>query len=552
MLQFCASYRFLLLRLASFSRALFCALLVVSASDVLAAPGQLDLTFGRGGTGIVRTNMLSRGTPFIPDIATQTDDKIILTGACGASHCAVRYGVGGDLDADFGDRGFAIYKISTSGYTDIGRRGAIQEDGKIVVVGECESGVGTVAFCTVRFETNGSLDTTYGSFGRTITVVTGEWYDSAREVVIQSDGKIVVSGNCYVRYQGYSHCLVRYRTDGSLDAGFGAGGKVIGSYSGPFDNAGLAVQSDGKILVATSYHDVFVTRFHADGSLDASYGTNGTAQSRFGLTTAYVTTLRLQANGKLLAVGACGSDYSGFDDRICLARFDLTGRFDTSFGTGGVVVSSASGRGSGVRIQADRKIVVSGTCQAAFCVERYTLDGASDLTFGNAGRTLIAKIAQFSDSATGVALQADGKIVVGGKCDGDLCLARFEVGPLAPPICAFNADANLVVDAPTDSLLILRYLLGYRGNALTNGVLGTNPTRTGQALETYLSSLNLDADGDGQVHAMTDGLLILRAMLGLSGDSLTVGAVNTTFVGARNAQQILTWIETTHGVGCLP
>ena len=195
---------------------------------------------------------------------------------------------------------------------------------------------------------------------------------------------------------------------------------------------------------------------------------------------------------------------------------------------------------------------MSGTCAFAFCVERYTLDGASDLTFGNAGRTVIAKIAQFRDSATDVALQADGKIVVGGKCDGDLCLARFEVGPYAPPICAFNADANLVVDAPTDGLLIVRYLIGYRGNALTDGALGANPTRTGAALETYLASLNLDADGDGQAHAMTDGLLILRAMLGLSGNALTAGAVNTSSPTVRNAQQILTWIESTHGVACLP
>ena len=117
--------------------------------------------------------------------------------------------------------------------------------------------------------------------------------------------------------------------------------------------------------------------------------------------------------------------------------------------------------------------------------------------------------------------------------------------------CALNVDANNFIESSTDALIIVRYLLGYRGNALTNGALGTSPSRTGQALESYLASLNLDADGDGQVSAMTDGLLILRAMLGLSGNALTTGAVNTSHPSARNAQQILTCIESTHGVACL-
>ena len=118
--------------------------------------------------------------------------------------------------------------------------------------------------------------------------------------------------------------------------------------------------------------------------------------------------------------------------------------------------------------------------------------------------------------------------------------------------CALNVDANQAVEATTDATLIARYLLGLRGDALTTGALGQNPTRTGQALENHLASLNLDADGDGQSLAMTDGLLILRAMLGLTGDALTAGAVNTAHPNARNAQQILTWIESTHGVACLP
>ena len=103
-----------------------------------------------------------------------------------------------------------------------------------------------------------------------------------------------------------------------------------------------------------------------------------------------------------------------------------------------------------------------------------------------------------------------------------------------------------------DALLISRYLLGFRGTALTNGAVGPNPTRTGQALEDYLGALNLDVDGDGAALATTDGLLLLRAMLGLTGTALTQGATNVAHPNVRNAQQILTWIEDTHGVACLP
>ncbi len=131
-------------------------------------------------------------------------------------------------------------------------------------------------------------------------------------------------------------------------------------------------------------------------------------------------------------------------------------------------------------------------------------------------------------------------------------MIRLKGGPYSPLTCALNADANQTIDPATDALLLTRYLLGYRGEALTTGALGKNPTRTGQALEDYLASLNLDVDGDGQALAMTDGLLMLRAMLGLTGDALTQGATNASHPNVRNAQQILTWIENTHGVACLP
>ena len=156
-------------------------------------------------------------------------------------------------------------------------------------------------------------------------------------------------------------------------------------------------------------------------------------------------------------------------------------------------------------------------------------------------------------------MDSDNRLVLLGGCTRGLgasaekvCLARLKGGPYNPLACALNLDANQTIDPTTDALLLTRYLLGFRGNSLTIGALGQNPTRTGQALETYLASLDLDVDGDGQSFATTDGLLLLRAMLGLTGDALTQGATNASHPNVRNAQQILSWIESTHGVACLP
>lgn len=234
-----------------------------------------------------------------------------------------------------------------------------------------------------------------------------------------------------------------------------------------------------------------------------------------------------------------------------------------SFGTNGQVVGAGSStnpnRAIAVSIQRDGKLVVGGNCGASigwsFCIARFNSDGSVDSGFGTAGRTVVKLDSSLNNSA-GVALQADGQIVLAGSCGNKFCLARFQRGAYDAAQCALNLDANLTIDSATDALLTTRYLLGLRGTALTDGAVGPNPGRSNAEIEAYLADLlaqgKLDADGDGQTLAMTDGLLILRAMLGFSGDALTAGAVNATHPNVRNAQQILTWVESTHGVACLP
>jgi hypothetical protein len=115
--------------------------------------------------------------------------------------------------------------------------------------------------------------------------------------------------------------------------------------------------------------------------------------------------------------------------------------------------------------------------------------------------------------------------------------------------CALDVDGNGDAEARTDGVLIVRYLLGLRGNTLTDGAMGASPTRTGTALEDYIGALNLDLDDDGTVRASSDGLLVMRALRGASGSALVT---NARASNARTADDIRNWIVTTHGTSCLP
>ncbi|MCZ2134898.1 MAG: hypothetical protein LC098_05645 [Burkholderiales bacterium] len=119
------------------------------------------------------------------------------------------------------------------------------------------------------------------------------------------------------------------------------------------------------------------------------------------------------------------------------------------------------------------------------------------------------------------------------------------------PPCALDVSGDNVVSGASDGLLILRYLLGVRGSALIQNVSGIASGVTAPIIEQRIAALNVDADGDGTSQATTDGLLLVRAMLHLTDAALIGNARNTGFGGVRNASQILQWISDTHGASCL-
>lgn len=303
--------------------------------SVVAAPGDLDPNFGRGGTvafGIPGTSTGEVGNA----VALQTDGKTVVVGTADSKIAIMRLNSDGSLDANFGTAG----KITSSvGYE--GNAVALQVDGRIVVAGTAGSGVLMVA----RFLADGGLDQSFGNAGSTtVAVGSGNGLTTALAVTLQSDGKIIAVGRATEPSpQNTNFGVVRLNTDGSLDSSFGNGGKVSTNFPGPngtFDEAhAVAIQSDGKIVVAgvtnsQSTGDTFaVARYLTNGTLDPNFGTNGLITLTLGNRLSAAYAIGLQSTGKIIVSGEVeGNDTSGITGGLMLARLNSDGTLDSSFG----------------------------------------------------------------------------------------------------------------------------------------------------------------------------------------------------------------------------
>ena len=267
-------------------------------------PAALDPTFG--GTGKVTTDF-SGSEDSASSVAVQADGKIVAAGYSypGPDFAVVRYNSDGSLDPSFGGTG----KVTTNVISwDIATSVAIQADGKIVAAGGSGSSGSIDDFALVRYNTDGSLDTSFGGTGK-VTTDFGS-YDSAYSVAIQADGKIVAAGSS-ANTSDFDFALARYNRDGSLDTSFGGTGKVMTDFTASYDFAdSIAIEADGKI-VAAGYtdppkSDFALARYNSDGSLDTSFGGTGKITTDFSRSEAQARSVAIQADGKLVAAGYSG------------------------------------------------------------------------------------------------------------------------------------------------------------------------------------------------------------------------------------------------------
>ena len=408
----------------------------INLSDLNEANDPPTFTTGAG-TGKVTTNVSSFWDGASATLI-QPDGKIVVAGSMNNGSTVepyvARYNADGTLDPSFGPAGNGIYSFSIQPSNDGLYAMALQSDGKILVAGYAHNGMNN-DFAIVRFNTDGSLDTTFDSDGIRLIDIAGD-NDTARGIAVQSDGKIVVGGVAAVAGNN-DFAVVRLNADGSLDASFGTGGKITTAIGAGADEArGLAIQTDGKIVLTGYSHngtneDVALVRYNTDGSLDTNFDGDGKRTLAIGSGYDVANAVALQSDGKIVVAG--DSLISGTPD-FTVMRFNADGSLDTSFDADGIAITAVGGSSDyskALAIQSDGRIVVVGESfngsNNDIAVVRYNSDGSLDTTFDTDGK-LTTAIGSSIDTASGVAVQSDGKIVVAGFAqfaDGYTALVRY-------------------------------------------------------------------------------------------------------------------------------
>ena len=385
--------------------------ILASYTQTINTAGLLDNTFGIG--GIVNTTLGGAGSA--NSLVMQPDGKIVAVGVVNPgvpNFYLVRYNTNGSLDTSFKGIGIVSTPNTSNGYAAV-----LQPNGKIVAVGD-----GGGEFCLVRYNTDGSLDK---SFNGGIPVTT-PGTSTAYAVLLQPDGKIIALG------QGGTgvFTLARYKTDGTLDLAFGLAGTGIVStdvvHPGGSAIQAALLQPDGKII-AIGGGDVFtLVRYTTDGRVDSSFGL---VANNYVVTTSHTSNAYgavLQPNGKIIVVG----DYTpgGFMPvtTFCLARYNSDGSLDSSFGFNGtgIVTTPNTPTAYAAALQPDGKIVVAGGGNGT--VARYLTNGSLDTTFGSSGKGIVTTAGVGLTKAA--ALQSDNKIVIAGQSGGGgdgFSLARY-------------------------------------------------------------------------------------------------------------------------------
>jgi len=428
-----------------------------TAGGLFGGPGTLDASFGTGGKV---TTAVGSGDDRGHAMALQPDGKVVVAGyshnGSDNDFCIVRYNADGTLDAEFGNNGEVTTDFGNS--NDIANDLAIQPNGKIIAVGGSINGSNFKYFALACYHSDGSLDTSFGLAGTGLVKTSigsqaSGVLTEARSVGIQSDGKIVVTGNAYI-FDGDS-VLLRYNSNGTLDTLFGEGGATVTNLFNQRSDYGedLLIQPDGRIVVcAYSVNGLrLLARYNSDGSLDATFAGDGTVVD--GSLALFGRCVALQSDGKIILAGSNAADIGSLDYQ--LVRYNSDGSLDATFGINGIVktgIGTAGDVAYDVAVQPDGRIVAAGFSYNAdtgfndFAVVRYQTDGSLDTSFKSTGKVL-GGFTSGNAEGRAMVIAPDGRILVAGYAhDGNknnFALIKL-FGTDQPPLVE-TGDANGIV-----------------------------------------------------------------------------------------------------------
>jgi uncharacterized delta-60 repeat protein len=434
------------------------------------SPGCLDLTFG--GIGFVHTD-INQSSNAANAVVVQSDGKIVVAGGASTSSTSqdfavIRYNVDGSLDTSFGDpdpvnpplrRGYTVTVITTG--SDTANAMVLQPDGKIVVVGWA-NGVDTAAI--VRYNVNGTLDAGFGSGGVVLLNFGKRLGAPARDVALQTDGKILIGGSALASDGSATggFALARLLPNGSVDSGFGSSGMVVANPSGARGASAVgwsiaiqrvpAITGEERIVIggnsstsSSANSDWTLMRFKPNGATDTSFGTSGIVKTAFFGFGDTIHRVGIDSSNRIVGAGLtriASSNCGGYVIDYAVARYAQDGSLDGSFAGGKQTVDIYGGMDQlyGLAIQADNKIVAAGYAFSSdstvktFALVRFNVDGSRDASFGLLGNGVVTtNLYGFENYAVAVALQpADGKIVVAGSANfaaggpWDIVVARYQ------------------------------------------------------------------------------------------------------------------------------
>jgi uncharacterized delta-60 repeat protein len=477
----------------------------------LLSAGALDPTFGSGAGYVLTALSTANTTTQAADqgyrVLLQPSGNIVVAGQSSVpsgtytvnAFGVATYNLDGSLDTAFGSGGIVrqVFQPNKKNLSSATLCDAALEptggtgDAKILLAGVAaatQPGLGLM-----RLNSNGSLDTTFGSGGQVITTfqVSNSIGEVAHAVAVTSTGQIVAVGD----NSAQDLLLARYNPNGSLDTSFGTGGEVTTGFSSSAPGFELlmravAQQPDGKIVVVgneswlgpngSRINQGVVVRYNADGTLDATFGTGGIVATVLGAGQSFDQYEAIYPgagtanDGKIVVVGSLrfGSSGSSLTRQPLVERYNPDGSLDSTFGNGAGYITignpvSNNFSAWAVTIESDGKLIVVGAGGNPFLVARLNVDGSLDPTFGNAG--LVTNAIGTTNSFYGVALQPDGRIVaagysyIGGKYD--FAVARYLASD--PQIGALTANPNPVTAGSLTTLTASNLTDGNPNSAIT-------------------------------------------------------------------------------------
>ncbi|MBS1747080.1 MAG: hypothetical protein JST21_12990, partial [Bacteroidetes bacterium] len=393
---------------------LFLALALLIFKSAFNQSGTIDSSFGDD--GFVSSNRFG----IMYAISQQEDKKILIAGSYEIMQGAAIacYNIDGTLDSSFGTNGFAIANNPVRVTYDM----ALLQDGRILTCGSfVDESFKSKSFVT-RFKPDGKPDSTFGVNG-TCVVPLFNMFCGYTEIALEPDGSIIIGGAGYDNpnvLDSVFSVISHLSADGYFDYNFGNGGYVLNLTA--VNMKDLAIQPDGKIVTAGydfaggfQQQDFVFSRYNADGTLDESFGNNGNIVMDGTGGEDVPGKIIIQQDGKIVIGGFSGGDTY----YMSALRFNADGSLDNSFGTNGKTFISFNKKISkayDMAMQPDGKFILAGSVNDqgiltfGFC--RINHNGSLDSSFGNNG----TEISEFkgNEEAYSVALQSDGKILLGG------------------------------------------------------------------------------------------------------------------------------------------